>query len=436
MNLTFFLEVILIFLLILLSGFFAASEIAVIAVRKSRIRQLVEEGNPRAVFVEKLRKDPDKFFAMIQIGITVSGSAASALGGAIAVLVIKPLVEAIPNQTVRAGSESIALILVIITISYVFLVLGELVPKALAIRFAEGIALIVGKSIYLSLVVTSLLIRFLSASTNLVLRAFGVGRRHLGESEVTEEEVKILLTEGLESGIFEKTERDLIHGVFEFTDTIVRKVMTPRPDISAISIGATNDEILSTVAEEQYTRFPVYSENLDNIVGIIHTKDVTIMLQHSEAIILEDLIREAFFVPDSKKISELLRDFQRKKIHMAIVLDEFGGTAGLVTLEDVLEEIVGEIEDEYDEEQKECEISPDGSALILATMEVGDFNDRFNAKLDEELADTMGGYLVNILGRVPSLNEAVEIAPYSLRVVEKRGHRILKIRVVKKERQG
>jgi len=372
MNLTFFLEVILIFLLILLSGFFAASEIAVIAVRKSRIRQLVEEGNPRAVF---------------QIGITVSGSAASALGGAIAVLVIKPLVEAIPNQTVRAGSESIALILVIITISYVFLVLGELVPKALAIRFAEGIALIVGKSIYLSLVVTSLVIRFLSASTNLVLRAFGVGRRHLGESEVTEEEVKILLTEGLESGIFEKTERDLIHGVFEFTDTIVRKVMTPRPDISAISIGASSDEILSTVTEEQYTRFPVYSENLDNIVGIIHTKDVTIMLQHSEAIILEDLIREAFFVPDSKKISELLR---------------------------------------------ECEISPDGSALILATMEVGDFNDRFDAKLDEELADTMGGYLVNILGRVPSLNEAVEIAPYILRVVEKRGHRVLKIKVVKK----
>ena len=436
MNLTFLLEVILIFVLILLSGFFAASEIAVIAVRKSRIRQLVEEGNPRAVFVEKLRKDPDKFFAMIQIGITVSGSAASALGGAIAVQVIKPLVEAIPNEAVKAGSESIALVLVIITISYVFLVLGELAPKALAIRFAEGIALIVGKSIYLSLVFTSLIIRFLSASTNLVLRAFGVGRRYFGESDVTEEEVKILLTEGLESGVFEKTERDLIHGVFEFTDTIVRKVMTPRPDISAISIGASSDEILSTVTEEQYTRFPVYSENLDDIVGIIHTKDVTIMLRHSETIILEDLIREAFLVPDSKKISELLRDFQRKKIHMAMVLDEFGGTAGLVTLEDVLEEIVGEIEDEYDLEQKECEILPDGSALVLATMEVGDFNARFNAALDEELADTMGGYLVNTLGRVLSLNEAVEISSYSLRVVEKSGHRILKIKVVKKERRG
>ncbi|MFQ5868512.1 MAG: hemolysin family protein [Candidatus Zixiibacteriota bacterium] len=436
MNLTFLLEVILIFLLILLSGFFAASEIAVIAVRKSRIRQLMEEGNPRAVFVEKLRKDPDKFFAMIQIGITVSGSAASALGGAIAVQVIKPLVEAIPNEAVKAGSESIALVLVIITISYVFLVLGELAPKALAIRFAEGIALIVGKSIYLSLVFTSLIIRFLSASTNLVLRAFGVGRRYFGESEVTEEEVKILLTEGLESGVFEKAERDLIHGVFEFTDTIVRKVMTPRPDIAAISIGASTDEILSTVTEEQYTRFPVYSENLDNIVGIIHTKDVTIMLRHSETIILEDLIREALFVPDSKKISELLRDFQRKKIHMAMVLDEFGGTAGLVTLEDVLEEIVGEIEDEYDREQKECEILPDGSALVLATMEVGDFNARFNAALDEELADTVGGYLVNTLGRVLSLNEAVEISSYSLRVVEKSGHRILKIKVVKKERRG
>lgn len=436
MNLTFLLEVILIFLLILLSGFFAASEIAVIAVRKSRIRQLVEEGNPRAVFVEKLRRDPDKFFAMIQIGITVSGSAASALGGAMAVQVIKPLIQLIPSETIRAGSESIALVLVIITISYVFLVLGELVPKALAIRFAEGIALIVGKSIYLSLVLTSLVIRFLSASTNLVLRAFGVGRRYFGESEVTEEEVKILLTEGLESGVFEKAERDLIHGVFEFTDTIVRKVMTPRPDIAAISIGASGDEILSTVTEEQYTRFPVYSENLDNVVGIIHSKDITIMLQHSETIILEDIVREAFFVPDSKKISELLRDFQRKKIHMAMVLDEFGGTAGLVTLEDVLEEIVGEIEDEYDREQKECEILPDGSALILATMEVGDFNARFNAALDEELADTVGGYLVNTLGRVLSLNEAVEISSYSLRVVEKSGHRILKIKVVKKDRRG
>jgi putative hemolysin len=436
MNPTFFLDVIIIFVLVLISGFFAASEIAVIAVRKSRIRQLVEAKNQKAVFVEKLRNDPDKFFAIVQVGMTVSGSAASALGGAMAVQVINPLIQLIPSETVRAGSQSIALTLVIVVISYLFLVLGELVPKALAIRFAERIALLVGKGTYLSLVVTSYFIRFLSTSTNLVLRMIGVRQKDLGESEVTEEEVKILLTQGLESGVFERTERDLIHGVFEFTDTIVRKVMTPRPDIAAISIGATCDEILAAVTEEQYTRFPVYAENLDDIVGIIHTKDVAIMLRHSEAIILQDLIREPFFVPDSKKISELLRDFQRKKTHLAIVLDEFGGTAGLVTLEDVLEEIVGEIEDEYDEEQKECEILPDGSALILATMEVGDFNARFKAGLNEELADTMGGYLVNTLGRVPSLNEAIEVASHSLRVVEKRGHRVLKINVVKKEGRG
>jgi putative hemolysin len=436
MNITFFLEVILIFLLVLISGFFAASEIAVIAVRKSRIRQLVEAKNRKAVFVEKLRKDPDKFFAIIQVGVTVSGSAASALAGAMAVQVIKPLIQLIPSETVRAGSQSIALTLVIVVISYLFLVVGELVPKALAIRFAENIALLVGKAIYLSLVVTSTLIRFLSASTNLVLRMIGVRPKDLGESEVTEEEVKILLAEGLESGVFEKAERDLIHGVFEFTDTIVRKVMTPRPDIAAVSIDATSEEILRTVAEEQYTRFPIYSENLDNIVGIIHSKDITTMLRHSETIILKDITREPFFVPDSKQISELLRDFQRKKTHMAIVLDEFGGTAGLVTLEDLLEEIVGEIEDEYDEEQKEYEILPDGSALILASMEVGDFNNRFEAELDEELADTMGGYLVNALGRVPPLNEVVEIPPFSLGVVEKRGHRILKIKVVRRGKRS
>jgi putative hemolysin len=261
MDLKFWLEIIIILILVFVSGFFSASEIAVIAVRKSRIKHLVESADSRAGFVEKLKNNPDKFFAIVQVGMTVTASAASALGGATAILVIKPLVAAIPIHPIQRAAESISIVLVVIVLSYVFLVLAELVPKALAIRFSERIALWVGPGTWWSLRVLSIFINFLSWSTKQCLRLVGISPEIRKDSVVTEEEVKILLKEGLQHGMFEPSEHKLLHSVFDFVDTVARNAMTPRTEMVAVEISETPEAILSKATIEQYSRLPVYEDS-------------------------------------------------------------------------------------------------------------------------------------------------------------------------------
>ncbi|MCP4631651.1 MAG: HlyC/CorC family transporter, partial [candidate division Zixibacteria bacterium] len=251
---------------------------------------------------------------------------------------------------------------------------------------------------------------------------------------ITEEEVKHLLTEGMSTGTFNKTERELIHGVFDFADTIARQVMTPRTDIEGIPSDAVAEEILSTVTTSRYSRLPVYEESLDNIVGIIHARDVIGILREKNLVILHDIIRKPFFIPDSKPVPELLRDFQRTQSHLAIVLDEFGGTAGLVTLEDLLEEIVGEIQDEYDKERQEWIRAKDGSLSVAADMIVEDFNEEFKAGLPTGDFDTIGGMIVEHLGRLPRGGESTEIDDFRFIVTEREGNRIRRFRVIKLEK--
>jgi len=243
------------------------------------------------------------------------------------------------------------------------------------------------------------------------------------------------VTEGRDKGIFEKTEAEIIHSVFEFTDTTVKKAMTPRTEIVGLEIDSKQNTILRTVTEEGYSRLPIYKDNLDHILGIIHAKDVINILQHSELIILEDIIRKPYFVPDSMKISELLREFQKRRVQMAIALDEFGGTAGLITLEDIIEEIVGEIEDEYDEERKEVEVLPDGSSIVKGSIPLGELNDKLKLNLPEEKFETLTGLLINTLGRIPILNEKIELFGLNFYILEKEGHRLQKIKISRKEKK-
>jgi putative hemolysin len=432
--LMFWLEVLLIFVLMLLSGFFAASEIGVIAVRRSRIAHLARQKDPvgrQARFVQKLHSNPDRFFAIIQIGITVTGSAASAVGGAIAVQLLKPIIAHLPIGESEAAAESIALTIVIVIISYLFLVIAELLPKALAIRFSEKIALFVGAGTYYSLRFTRPVINILTASTNLCLKLLRVNIEKKEHTPITEAEVKLLLAEGLKTGTFLKTERDLINGVFDFADTVARQVMTPRTDIEGIEINEDPEDILSMITASRFSRFPVYEESLDQIIGIIHARDVIGILREKNLVILKDILRKPYFIPDSKPLIELLRDFQKNQSHMAIVLDEFGGTAGLVTLEDLLEEIVGEIQDEYDKERQQWSATRDGSFSVAAEMAVEDFNDQFKADLEPGLADTVAGYVIHQLGRLPRGTEAVEAGGYKYIVTERMGNRIKRLRVTK-----
>jgi putative hemolysin len=435
MDLKFWLEILLIIILVFISGFFSASEIAVIAIRKSHIKELAQAGNRRAVSVERLKNNPDKFFAIVQVGMTVTSSAASALGGATAILIIKPLMQSIPIPAIQQASGSISVILVVIVISYLFLVLAELVPKALAIRYSERIALWVGPGTWWSLKILSVIINFLSWSTNLCLRMMGISPEIKRETLVTEEEVKILLLEGLQHGVFEPSEQQMIHSVFEFADSVARNVMTPRTEMVAVEINDNPETILNVATIEQYSRLPVYEENVDNIKGLIHVRDLLNVFRDKELIIVKDIMRPPLFVPDSKKISEVLKDMQKKRTHMAIVLDEFGGTAGLITMEDIIEEIVGEIQDEYDVDENEIMMKPDGSAIVNGSVDAGLVCEKFGVECPKGDFESVGGMLMDALGHIPALEESAEISGLRITVIEKDGHRLRRLRIEKLPQQ-
>jgi putative hemolysin len=424
------LEILLIIILILANAFFASSEFALISARKSRISHVARKGNKKALLVQKLQSEPDRFLATVQIGVTLVGTLASVVGGARIVDLIKPWIRSIPAPFIHKASEPIAIGIVVIIIAYLFLVMGELVPKYLALRFPEKIAFRIARPIEFLSHLSFVVVQLLSVSTRGVASLL-IGKTPKEPPFISEEEVKYIIREGKEKGIFEPTEAEMIRSVFEFTDTYVHNIMTPRTEIVALDTNADTHRVVRTITEEGYSRIPVYKDNLDNIAGIIYAKDVINVLQDQDLIILDDIIRKPYFVPDSKKISELLREFQTKKIHMAIVLDEFGGTAGLVTLEDILEEIVGEIEDEYDRAIKEVDVLSDGSAIVRAGIKVDDFNRKLKAELPLDIADTLGGFIVNSLGRIPALDERIDLDEMTFIIFEKARHQVKKIKVIK-----
>lgn len=428
----YWIQITLILALILANGFFASSEISLIALRKSRVKELIDSGNKKALLVQKLQSEPEKFLATVQIGVTLVGTLASVVGGAKIVHLLTPILKELPFEFVQKWSESISIAIVVICIAYLSLVIGELVPKYVALRYSEKVALRVAGSIRFLSLLSFIFVKLLSISTKGLTRLF-IGKTPGEPPFISEEELKYIVTEGRDKGIFEKTEAEIIHSVFEFTDTTVKRAMTPRTEIVGLEIGSNQNTVLRTVTEEGYSRLPVYRENLDHILGVIHAKDVINILQHSELIILEDIIRKPYFVPDSMKISELLREFQRKRVQMAIVLDEFGGTAGVITLEDILEEIVGEIEDEYDEERKEVEILSDGSVIVKGSIPLGELNDKLKLRLPEEKFLTLTGLIINSLGRIPLLEEKIELFDLNFIILEKEGHHLRKIKISRKE---
>jgi putative hemolysin len=423
------LDILVIIIFILLSAFFAAAEIAVISIRRTRIQELIEQKNKRAVAVKELLSDPDKFFAIVQIGMTVFPAAASALSGVLAIKYLKPALEGIPLTAKSA--ETVAVTIVIILVSYFTLVVGELAPKSLGLRYAEAIALLSGRILKGLLKISSLLISFLSGSTNIALRPFK-DRTSFIEPRISEEEFKLMLDEGTKSGVIDKVEHELIDRIFEFTDTRAKEVMIPRTDVVAIDIKTPHEKIIKIVTEEGYSRIPVYVDTIDHVVGIIYTKDLITLLENRDLIVLQDIIRPAYFVPDSKKISQLMREFQQKKIHLAIVVDEFGGMQGIITMEDILEEIVGEIHDEYDEVLKEVETSADGAFLVNARLPITQFNARFGCDIPEDFDyETVGGFLYKLTGRIPDLNETIQHKDLTFTVVTKSERRMRQIKVRK-----
>jgi len=426
----FWFEAILILALIFANGFFAASEIAMIAMRKSRIDALLDKGVRSAAAVARLKADPDRFLATVQVGVTVISSFASALGGAAAIGYLKPQIAALPFAWAPRWAEVMALTIVVLPISYFSLVLGELVPKSLALRFSEQIACAVARPIELLARSSAIFVKLLTGSSNLVLKLFG-GKDAGGASFISADEVKSLIREGAAKGIFNETEKELIHSVFEFTDTPVKAVMKPRTEIHALEVHASLAEVAKNFVDSGFSRVPVYDGDLDKVIGILYYKDVFKALQEDSDFRVRDHLHPAFFVPSTLPISELLKQLQRRRLAMALVVNEFGEIEGIATLEDLVEEIVGEIRDEYDREERgPVERLPDGSMVIAGSALLKDLKTDFALPFEESPDyHTLAGLMLARLKRIPRGGEWIDQNGYKLTIVDMEGRRIVKIKV-------
>ncbi len=423
-------EIFFIGILILLNGYLSGTEIAVVTARKSRIQQMVETGKRNARILLKLKEEPDRFLATIQIGITGVSALAAAVGGAAAVKVIKPAIEMLPTRAIAVAAEPIAIGMVVVIITYFTVIFGELVPKSIALMHPEPIGLWTARTIDTFSRMTAFFVRILTLSTSIVLRPFG--RKPFTErAYITEEEVKMLIKEGGKHGVFEPTEEKILQSVFEFTDMSAKEVMVPDTQMVAIQIDRSPQQVLSLIEEEQFSRYPVYGKELNDIRGILYAKDFLTLHAKTGQADIRKLIKPPFFIPETMKISLLLREMQRRRIHMALVVDEYGGVSGLVTIEDLLEEIVGEIRDEHDVESPVLHLS-DGAMLIDASISLRDLKEDYQIELPESTEyETLGGFLMTALQKIPKVGDVVVSEGKRVTIVEMVGQRISKAKLEK-----
>ncbi|MEK7688799.1 MAG: hemolysin family protein [Deltaproteobacteria bacterium] len=425
------LEAIVILILIFANGFFSGSEIAIISARRSKLEELSKKGMHSADIVNRLKSDPDRLLATVQIGITIIGSLASVIGGVAAIETLKPLLLSIPLWPFREFAEPISVGIVVIVISYVTLIFGELIPKSLALRYAEELACVSAGPVDFLSRISYGFVKLLTISTNLVLRVFGAKGLEK-RAFVSEEEIKYFIKEGKQQGIFEETEEALIHGVFEFADMTVKDIMVPKHKFNAIGIDTPSEQVLKFIIESGFSRYPVYQDVKENIIGILYNKDVFKVMEEKRPLALRELIRPPYFVPDTAMISRLLRELQRRRVHMAVVVNEHGEVDGLVTIEDILEEIVGEIEDEYDIEKGGLvERLKDGAMVIDASAQLRDLTDVGLPFESTEEFNTLAGFMYSKLQKIPRGGEFIFYKGYRFTVVDVDGRRIVKVKAEK-----
>src|SRR5512137_773119 len=430
------LEAIFITVLILLNGFFSGSEIALISARRSRIQQLAKDGDARAQRVVAMREDPDRFLATVQVGVTFVGTLASAVGGVAAVRALSPMIGNIPLPLPPAFAEPVALGIVVVSITYATLILGELVPKSLALRNAVPLALAVCGPLDSLARAASPVVRLLTASNRFVLRLLGQ-KGAAQRAFISEEEVKYMVEEGREQGVFDQTEQDLIHSVFEFTEASVKDVMIPRPRMQAIDVETPVEEVLAHIVETGKSRYPVYRNSLDEVLGILYDKDLFRLLAEKKPITLAQVVRPAFFTPETTRVSRLLKSMQRRRMPMALVVDEYGGVEGLVTIEDLIEEIVGEIEDETDREDQAVRRLRDGSYIVDASISIHDLADQHHLLFPESTEyETLAGFLITQLQRMPRGGEIVNYEDWRLTIVDMDGRRIARVKIEPRQRDA
>ena len=420
-------------LLVLANAFFVAAEFAIVKVRASQIELLVQSGSRTAKMGQHLISHLDASLSTIQLGITLASLGLGWIGEPIVAKLIIEVMRLVGLEADPDLAHSIALPVAFILITFLLIVFGELAPKALAIQHSQSTTLAVAFPLWFFYLIFSPAIVALNWTANQVLRLFGIRPASEAEHSHSGEELRFLLEQGREGGTIEQEEHELIENVFEFGETTVREIMVPRTSIAAIEVTSSRSALVNLLVEGGYSRIPVYEDSLDNIIGVVHAKDLITLMEHRDLIILRDLLRPAFFVPETKPIDDLLREFQRRKVHIAMVVDEFGSTAGLVTMEDILEELVGEIQDEHDSENHDIEKVSNQTYIVNAALSISDVN----AHIDEfELPEgndytSVGGFINKWLGRIPEVNEIFEYDTLRMTVLKTDNHHVAQVKIEK-----
>jgi putative hemolysin len=411
--------------LILLNAFFVAAEYGLVTARRTRIIELHHQGNRRARDVLRITSDPPRFIAAMQLGVTLTSLAIGALGEQALAGAFEPLM-----------ATFLAIALAYLLLTFVHVVIGELVPKGIALGHSEGTALVVAAPVRAFFTTFAPLVWVLRRSTELVLTTFGLEPPGAEVDAMSEAELRMLLTRSTEQGEIEQEERGMIEKVFDFADKDAADVMVPRPEVVAISISLPPEEALAAVIDSPYTRYPVYRETLDDVVGILHVRDLFSAMYEKglTEVHLEELLRPAHIVPETKDLASLMHEFRRTSTHFAIVVDEYGAMAGIATLEDLIEEIVGEIEDEFDVSEVQIEQIDEDTYRISGMFPIDEFNERFGTELPDEDFHTVGGYVFGQLGRAPEPGDDVSWNGVRFDVLEVDGNRIEKIGVTFHER--
>jgi CBS domain containing-hemolysin-like protein len=418
--------------LVALNGFFVAAEFALVRVRESRIQQLEQEGSARAVVVRDALRDLDDYLSVCQVGITVASLGLGWIGEPAVAHLIEPVLHAVGITSERAVSI-ISFVVGFALITYAHLVFGEQAPKYFSIQKAERTALWISRPLKIFMVLFRPLVWLVNASTNFVLRPWGI---KLGEEMEahSEEELRIMISSSAASGELEPEERDYLNNVFDFGDRVAREIMVPRPDIEALSVDMPLPEMVDAAVFGRYTRYPVYEGDLDHIVGAVHVKDLLrAARENPDDFDVRTIIRDCLVVPENKPIEQILREFQKRKLQMAIVIDEWGSVEGLITIEDIIEELVGEIQDEFDEGEAEIEEIGDGVYAIDGRIPITEVNDYFGVDLPHEDFDTIGGYVLGVLGRPPEPGDTVEVDGVILQVKSVDGPRVSMLTLQRKE---
>jgi CBS domain containing-hemolysin-like protein len=418
--------------LVALNGFFVAAEFALVRVRESRIQQLEQEGSARAVVVRDALRDLDDYLSVCQVGITVASLGLGWIGEPAVAHLIEPVLHAVGITSERAVSI-ISFVVGFALITYAHLVFGEQAPKYFSIQKAERTALWISRPLKIFMVLFRPLVWLVNASTNFVLRPWGI---KLGEEMEahSEEELRIMISSSAASGELEPEERDYLNNVFDFGDRVAREIMVPRPDIEALSVDMPLPEMVDAAVFGRYTRYPVYEGDLDHIVGAVHVKDLLrAARENPDDFDVRTIIRDCLVVPENKPIEQILREFQKRKLQMAIVIDEWGSVEGLITIEDIIEELVGEIQDEFDEGEAEIEDIGDGVYAIDGRIPITEVNDYFGVDLPHEDFDTIGGYVLGVLGRPPEPGDTVEVDGVILQVKSVDGPRVSMLTLQRKE---